>query len=149
MIIDVLKLKQEGKTSYDFAFEYQADNGLLSLPGAEFSGAVKVIGTAFIDGKDLNISFTVNYVLVGECSRCLEPAVAKVNFPFEATFSLFPGEDVFLYKSGKADITPAVNEAILLSQPTVMYCKEDCKGLCPICGNNLNFSDCGHGTLSH
>lgn len=148
MIIDVLKLKQEGKESCDFAFEYNAENGKLGLPNAEFSGAVKVNGTAEVEGKDLYISFTVSYQIKGECSRCLEPATAMVEYPFEATFSLFPGEDVFLYKSGKADITPAVDEAILLSQPSVIYCKSDCKGLCPECGANLNQCDCAHGNLS-
>ena len=145
MIIDVLKLKQEGNAIGEFSFDYAAEDSLLELPGARFNGAVKVSGTAELDGKDLFVSFTVEYDISGECSRCLESAGAHVEFPFEATFSLFPGEDVFLYKSGKADLTPAVNEAILLSQPTVIYCKDDCKGLCPECGANLNYVDCGHG----
>ena len=36
-----------------------------------------------------------------------------------------------------------VNADILLELPTSVVCGEDCKGLCPICGHNLNEGDCG------
>jgi len=33
---------------------------------------------------------------------------------------------------------------VILSVPMKPLCKEDCKGLCPVCGANLNYEDCGH-----
>ena len=145
MIIDILKLKQEVGATKNFRFEYAADDSLLSLPDARFDGNVVLEGDAAVKGKDLFVDMTVSYVVVCPCSRCLESAKRSVEYPFSTKFTLFPEEDAYLYKSGKADLTPAANEAILLSQPSVVYCKEDCKGLCPVCGTNLNVCDCGHG----
>ena len=42
------------------------------------------------------------------------------------------------------DLTDALTSAILMETPFVVLCREDCKGLCPICGANLNHTDCGH-----
>lgn len=146
MIIDVLKLKQEGKTSAEFDFEYNpSQNLILSLPEGSFCGPVKVNAYVELEGKDVYADVEITYLISCLCSRCLEDAKAEINYSYSAKYSLFEEEDCYLYKSGKVDLTSSVNEAIIVSQPTVVYCKEDCKGLCPVCGANLNEGDCGHG----
>ena len=145
MIIDVLKLKQEGKQTAVFNFCYQADNSLLSLPNATFLGPVLVGCEISLEGRDVFADINIKYTVKGECSRCLEPAEKVHESSVSVKFSLMPEEDEYLYKSGKVDLTSPVNEEIIVNQPTVIYCKDDCKGLCPICGANLNASDCGHG----
>ena len=145
MIIDVLKLKQEGKLSAEFNFDYLASNDLiLSLPNASFEGAVKVNAFVELEGKDVYADINLTYVISCDCSRCLEKATQEVNYSYSAKYTLFEEEDSYIYKSGKVDLVSSVNEAIIVSQPTVIYCKEDCKGLCPVCGANLNEGDCGH-----
>ncbi|MEE1210367.1 MAG: DUF177 domain-containing protein, partial [Parafannyhessea umbonata] len=42
------------------------------------------------------------------------------------------------------DLTDALSSALLMETPFVVLCREDCKGLCPVCGANLNEVDCGH-----
>jgi uncharacterized protein len=50
--------------------------------------------------------------------------------------------------NGKSiDMNPIVREQLLLALPVTVVCKEACKGLCTVCGNDLNESDCGHGKL--
>ena len=52
-----------------------------------------------------------------------------------------------LYSAGKyhtIDLTEALYAALLMETPFVVLCREDCKGLCPVCGENLNERDCGH-----
>lgn len=146
MIIDLNKLKREGKTESEFVFDYVANENVLDLPAAKFGGAVKV--TAFIElsGRDVFADITLDYVIKGECSRCLEPAEQKVNYSFEAKFSLTPDKEEgdYGYSGGKVDLTECVNENLILSAPAAVYCKPDCKGLCPVCGANRNFIDCGH-----
>lgn len=144
MIIEIDKLKQIGGSA-DFEFNYNAPDDLLSsLQNAEFSGGVKVFVHAELNGSDLFADIVIDYRIKGECARCLDIAFADVNYPLSAKFSLCPDEDEFVYKGGKVDLHKCIDEAILLSLPTVMYCKEDCKGLCPVCGANLNKRDCGH-----
>ncbi|MBQ7408499.1 MAG: DUF177 domain-containing protein [Clostridia bacterium] len=146
MIIDVIKVKHEGKNEAHFTFEYDAPNDLIiSLPGAVFARPVTVEATISLDGKDVYADVTLSYQLKGDCSRCLESALASVSYSYSAKYSLFPQEDEYPYKSGKIDLTASVNESLIVSQPSVIYCKEDCKGLCPVCGANLNQVDCGHG----
>ncbi len=43
------------------------------------------------------------------------------------------------------DLDPVVREQVLLALPVSVVCREDCRGLCPTCGQNLNEQDCGHG----
>ncbi len=42
------------------------------------------------------------------------------------------------------DLDPIVREQVLLALPVTVLCREDCKGLCPACGQDLNEKDCGH-----
>ena len=42
------------------------------------------------------------------------------------------------------DLDPIVREQVLLALPVTVLCREDCKGLCPTCGQDLNEKDCGH-----
>jgi uncharacterized protein len=48
------------------------------------------------------------------------------------------GEDAIL------DLEPLLREYLLLDLPTRTLCTPACRGLCPICGTDLNLSDCGH-----
>jgi uncharacterized protein len=45
------------------------------------------------------------------------------------------------------DLDPIVREQLLLALPVTVVCREDCKGLCTVCGQDLNESDCGHGNI--
>ena len=94
--------------------------------------------------------------VTGVCDRCLDEAAfdvaAEVNeyFLFEppAQESLDDDEDEadFSLVSGDStiDLTEPLTAALLMETPFVVLCKPDCKGLCPICGANLNHEDCGH-----
>ena len=141
MIIDVNKLKQQGKTEESFTFEFVPARQLLDLPEASIEGCVRVNAYVRLSGKDLYSEGEAVFTVKGECSRCLEEAAVEVTVPFEAQFSLLSGAD-YPIKAGLADLTPAVEEAIITGSPMVIYCKDDCKGFCPNCGVNLNKSKC-------
>jgi uncharacterized protein len=84
------------------------------------------------------------------CRRCLAEAHAHV----EAESTLIYAEpdenneddpDIYLIDptSRDLDLRPAIREEWLLAQPRFVLCREDCKGLCPRCGADLNEGDCG------
>jgi len=85
------------------------------------------------------------------CSRCLKPVTYTVNADFSALLikeSLqdeadLVDEDVVVYTGGMADLTPLIEGIIVSEIPMSLLCSEDCKGLCAICGSNLNTRDCG------
>ena len=84
-----------------------------------------------------------------ECTRCLEPFRGKLNAHFEELFHfryLRENEDaeLFLPESGYMDLGDLVREYLVMEIPYAPVCREDCKGLCPICGKNLNLGPCDH-----
>lgn len=94
----------------------------------------------------------------GSCDRCLGDAEFDVKgevdeyFLFkepEQKLEVGDGEDEVDYALVSADhtvdLTDALESALLMDTPFIVLCQEDCRGLCPVCGQNLNESDCGHG----
>lgn len=143
MVIDVKKLKRSGRYESEFSFDYNVNPELITLPGAVLNGPMNVSGTLALHGEDVYVDGCLRCKIVGECARCLK----SVNYDWVAEFSavyavIRQDEDDYLYKNGIVDLTPAVDDVILTNIPTVIYCKEDCKGLCPICGKDLNQSPC-------
>ena len=94
--------------------------------------------------------------VVGTCDRCLDPAEFDVDgevdeyylFEQPAEGELGDDEDEMDFSlvsaDGSIDLEEALNSALLMETPFVVLCKPDCKGLCPVCGANLNHEDCGH-----
>ena len=86
----------------------------------------------------------------GECRLCLSPLEFAVSDTAQLVFAE-PGDeevlddpDVFLLDSraGELDLRPAVREQWLLAAPVYVQCREDCRGICPDCGADLNAGDC-------
>jgi uncharacterized protein len=95
------------------------------------------------------------------CSRCLERAEFAVGQPLDVfylprivdrTVDAEEEDDVELtdhdlvvayYDGGRFDLGELVREQIVLSTPMKPLCREDCRGLCPQCGQNRNHVDCG------
>lgn len=85
-----------------------------------------------------------------QCRRCLEPVKVPVkeaaHFIFvESGTDAADDPDVFQFdpRAKSLDMRPAVRESWLLTVPSYAQCREDCKGLCPICGTDLNYAQCG------
>lgn len=91
-----------------------------------------------------------------ECGRCVEP----FEMPFDASFELryVPQEEntgegereiaeddltTAFYREGMLDIVELLREQFQLALPMKPLCSDDCRGLCPDCGTNLNRTDCG------
>ncbi|MBR5439002.1 MAG: DUF177 domain-containing protein [Clostridia bacterium] len=143
MIIDVNKLKYSGKLEADFAFLYTASENLLLVDDSVIDGPISVSVTVELHDSSVYVDGTVSCTIVGRCARCVEQAVYEFSTDLSVRYVLNnPEENDYLYKRGIVDLTDAVNEKIVTDAPTVIYCKDNCKGLCPKCGCNLNLEDC-------
>ena len=56
-------------------------------------------------------------------------------------------EDVNAFEGDDIELDELVRDTLLAAQPLSNICKPDCKGLCPVCGANLNHGDCGCNTF--
>ncbi|MEE0027937.1 MAG: DUF177 domain-containing protein [Atopobiaceae bacterium] len=95
--------------------------------------------------------------VVGTCDRCLDEASFDVAGEVDEYY-LFsePDEGVLeedeeegpdyslVGPNATLDLTDALTSAFVMEIPFVILCHEDCAGLCPVCGENLNHVDCGH-----
>jgi uncharacterized protein len=107
-------------------------------------------------GRGLLISGSFSSGVVLVCSRCLEPFEFRADDRFhlycetaaqglpEEEHELAGGElDVTYLEQGRINTDHLLRENILLSLPVQPLCHEDCRGLCPCCGANLNQEACG------
>ena len=83
----------------------------------------------------------------GACMRCLEPAAPR--FEIEAREVSQPGaegEELTspYVKDGVLDLQGWASDALALALPQQLVCREDCAGLCPVCGIDLNKAEQGH-----
>jgi len=110
-------------------------------------------GSSHINDIRLRAHYSAGFEIL--CARCLDP----VKVPLEGDFDLIfrpeaadadPGEraitpdetEIGYYQESGLLLEDVVREQVLLSLPPRTLCREDCKGLCPRCGQNLNQAKC-------
>lgn len=130
MELEIKKLNALRKYTGEFSFEYAPAEDLNLVPLCKINGMVKVSGEYEIfDDDSVEIRLTVDYYLKGQCSYCLNDAEKQIKFTTEVLYLTEKDNDNYYYDGNKLDLKPAVNDAILISQPNVLLCKEDCKGI--------------------
>lgn len=110
-------------------------------------GQAEIAGEVINSGRFLRVSGTVKAEAAGVCCRCLGEFTTPVTIAFAEEFQeagkITGDTDQSVYSGEEIDIGELVREAIILSEPLKALCSEDCKGLCPKCGVNLNQTTCG------
>jgi len=116
-------------------------------------GPIRAVGTARLlenSGGEIRIEGKYSAAFETECDRCLGPAA----YPLEVGFDLFyrpPLEEVAdevkiddaeaeigFYEGLGLELVDVIKEQILLALPMQKICRDDCKGICPVCGANRN-----------
>jgi len=103
---------------------------------AVFDEPIDVDVFARLTGDTLLVKGTINARPRLRCSRCLEyyePPLRRPDYMF--TITVRDGDII--------DLTESIREDIIIAFPLKPLCSEDCKGLCPECGGNLNKGPCG------
>jgi uncharacterized protein len=97
------------------------------------------------NSRGILVQGTLHTALEGECVRCLDETLVKLDVPIEELYVYPPQPDAEfnLSDDGIMDLAPLVREEIIIDTPMGILCKPDCSGLCPNCGENLNNGPCG------
>ncbi|MDP8944103.1 MAG: DUF177 domain-containing protein [Actinomycetota bacterium] len=119
----------------------------------EFGGERYVVGrsavvldvTRTVGGYSLRLRSRTR--LEGPCMRCLEHAGQTVAFDAREVDQPGGGDELSSpYVSGdELDLEAWARDALALALPTQIVCREDCLGLCPVCGEDLNAAGPEHG----
>lgn len=143
IVIDLTEnIANEGKT-IDFFAEFSPSDGLLPYPNAKLC-KVAVDFTVTFNKPNVDVQGEIICFVEGYCDRCLDKVVKQIVLPFDQTFFKDSSDEVddYVYLDSRLDATKAVCDEIVLSIPSSLLCKDDCKGLCPKCGANLNEKQC-------
>jgi uncharacterized protein len=91
------------------------------------------------------VTGTATAELAGECSRCLDPIEDELDVSFQELYLYDAPEsdeddadEVLVLDDDLLDLEPALRDAVVLAVPFQPLCRDDCAGLCPDCGANLN-----------
>ncbi|MCL2033908.1 MAG: DUF177 domain-containing protein [Oscillospiraceae bacterium] len=112
-----------------------------------FSEPVMVTGRVTCRLGIYTVSYTSRFKMHGTCSRCLSDVERETEDKFSHTVLVGAKDtglsDGFIFApGGELDLDELVISDILLQSSGVLLCDEECRGLCPKCGKNLNGGDC-------
>lgn len=145
MQLDISKALKAPGEEFDFAVveshapeEWHGDELVFTSP-VSLSGVFAATGESILLRGEVKATITV------PCADCLEPAVLPVSAKVDEVFTREEDPDDpdrFTYEGHVLHLDDLVLGAILLELPMRILCRPDCKGLCPVCGANLNQTQC-------
>lgn len=130
-----------------FVLEEDRDH-IRMLEDVHFKGKIAKSGT------DAYLTGCVSVLVELSCSRCLDKFAFPLQCQVEVHYIRRPDSlaeevelgreelDETVYEGEEIDIVPEIRDHLLLALPLKPLCKEDCSGMCPSCGANLNFERC-------
>jgi uncharacterized protein len=131
-------------SSRDFEFESPLLQAGEDLALANFKGLANIGRTP--QGLIVQGNFTGTVTL--ECVRCLSEYQQALQWEFTELYAFnrksVTESGLIVPEDAHIDLQPLVREFALLEFPLKPLCKPECKGLCTVCGENLNERDCGH-----
>ena len=164
MFLDIKELELR---PLEFEEEFQPD--VIDLGGeARLRGRLKASGRAELVEehhgkhqviKDIRLRGRLSAGLELQCARCLESVPQDVKRDFELLYRPLGGDagrdelsvtdaeaEIGYYQGKGLLLEDVLREQVLLALPLKVTCREECKGLCPQCGKNLNQELCSCST---
>ena len=145
MLFDVKPILRDPAKELTFQFE-------MDLSDLEFSGRhpvsrpVTVEGRVYSSADVLHLDLTARSVLDAVCDRCGKAFVQEKDVLFACMLAEElqneDNDEIVLLEDGMVDVGDLARTAFILDMDTKTLCSEDCKGLCPRCGADLNLGPC-------
>ena len=128
-------------------FSYELELSEQELSGVKpFSTPVRVSGSVGNHTGVVELSAKAEFVLDMNCDRCAKPIklalTADVFHTLVTSLNDEANDELLLINELRFDLDPLVTEDIFLELPSKFLCSEDCKGVCPKCGKDLNTGSC-------
>jgi len=147
MRIDMNPILSGAKNEIDFSYPLKPDDAQ-AIPGVVFPEPFMVNGKITNNAGYMALALYADAKYEAACDRCLQPVINTLTVEFKRTIAL-PGtlkdendDDYIVIEENAVDVDIPLLEEILLSVPSKILCREDCKGLCPKCGQDLNTGAC-------
>ncbi|MBT4375527.1 MAG: DUF177 domain-containing protein [Nitrospina sp.] len=149
-------IEEIGDEGLCFSFVLKKDQLEIDQVGLSVNVDITVNGSLNRIDDDVYLKGTIKTSVVASCSRCLDTLSCPIDSGLKAHF--VPSDDRFtavrdvelhasdidaeVYENQQIDLTQSISDSILLAVPVITLCKDNCKGICFQCGNNLNQGLC-------
>lgn len=132
-------------SSRDFIFEIPEFTLDSDLELQDLAGSARVTRAA----QGMLVHVKLRALLRTECVRCLTDFRQPLSTDFTELYAFsrksVTDSELILPEDANINLRPLIREYMLLDIPIKILCSPNCKGLCLICGENLNESACDHG----
>ena len=127
-------------SSKAFDYDFVLEDDLIDSP-------VHVVGKVVNQTGIVRLTADAVYTLSTVCARCTSPIRREMHVEIDhcliARSEDEENDDYIIVENMRLDLDALVGEDIFLAMPYRFLCRESCKGLCSICGADLNVADCG------
>ena len=138
------ELKQPGKVSERELSERLPATEYLGRT-VEFAAPVTLKFAYSFDGKGIGLKGVLSTAILTECARCTKPMAEPLVVNFEERFVREKTDEEsedYLFWGETLDLDDMVQANIFLNLPLSSVCSADCRGLCGVCGCDLNVAQC-------
>lgn len=138
-------LKMQG-TPLEFKFSITSSELELKKLPFEINSEISIKGDCVYTGENFIVKGLIVTDYTSRCDRCTKPVTGRLELSFMEEYASHEDEnhpDRYLYKGDDIIIDKMVKDNIYLGAPIQYLCSNDCRGLCPQCGADLNKTDCG------
>ena len=147
MLISVAELLKHDNSEEKVSLALDLSSFSLAPMSVHFAEPVKVVGKMKHAGGVIMLEAEAegNYTCV--CDRCGVDTTHSIKFSVSENYvraaTVFQeDEDAVRFEGYEIDLAQTVSEFAFSALPTKHLCKDDCKGLCTVCGKNLNMESC-------
>ncbi len=128
-------------------FDYELNLSEQELNGSKpFASPVKLSGHVGNYTGIVELHATADFTLETACDRCAKPIslplATKIFHTLVTSLNDETNDELLLVNELRFDLDELITEDIFLDLPSKFLCREDCKGICPMCGSDLNDGSC-------
>jgi len=163
--INVAEIKLEAGNHKRFPVQVAVESVEMAGQAITFDRPFEGEAEVWNAGDRLLVKAEVSGEATLQCSRCLGPVTLPLDVSFEEEYvegepadadddeeqetEVDAGRSVSYYKGDEIDLSETLRDNVLLELPMKPLCSEDCAGLCPGCGTNLNTGSCQCAEETH
>jgi len=145
MIIELESIFNTDGSSYEFDYELSLSH--ISVSGVNpLKSPVKVKGIVKNNTGIVTLEANVEFIYSASCDRCAEETEKTYKYDFShnliASLSNEDNDDFLVVSDMRLNLDELIEEDVNLELPTKFLCKDECKGVCVMCGKNLNKDQC-------
>ena len=148
MIIDLSSILKDYGGVMPFCVKSDLENTEFLGDEFKFPDGLLIEGKITNNTKSLHLAAAVKGKMIVQCARCLKPISKDVEFEIseilvkDSETNLTEEDEVVIFSGYSLDIDDIVINNFLMNVSGKYLCKEDCKGLCSKCGQDLNVGEC-------